>query len=130
MLSGLNIKGENMKESLIRIFITLFALCSASSVFANNYIMVSPDNITKIDCSNNNVVNMHILTTLTNDKKSVIVTPVADGETTFAIYLKGKKCDYKAKVTNNSLEIKGDKTIKILPLDLPPELTGSEETTK
>ncbi|MCR5265839.1 MAG: hypothetical protein K6E29_04510 [Cyanobacteria bacterium RUI128] len=119
-----------MRESLIRILITLFALSSATSVFANNYIMVSPENITKVDCSNNNVINIHVLTTLTNDKKSVIVTPASDGETDFAIRLKGKKCDYKAKVSGNNLEIKGDKTIKILPLDLPPELTGSEETTK
>ena len=115
-----------MRESLIKIIITIFALSSAGSVFANNYIMVSPNNITKIDCANNNIVNMHILSTLTNEKKSVIVTPVADGETSFAIYLKNKKCDYKAKVNGENLEITGDKTIKILPLDLPPELTKVE----
>ncbi len=119
-----------MKESLIRILITLFAISSASTVFANNYIMLSPDNITKIECANNNVLNMHILSTLTNEKKSVIVTPAGSGETNFAIYLKHKKCDYKATVNGDNLTIKGDKTIKILPLDLPPELINSEEKSK
>ena len=105
-------------------------MCSAGTVFANNYIMLAPDNITKIECANNNVLNMHILSTLTNEKKSLIVTPANSGETSFAIIMKNKKCDFKATVNGDNLTIKGDKTIKILPLDLPPELVKSEEKNK
>ena len=103
-------------------------LLCANTVFAQSCIMVSPSEITKIDGGDNNVVEFHILSTLMNEKKSVIVSSKSDGETSFAIYLKNKKCDYKAKVCGDKLEIKGDKTIKVLTIDLPPTaLSGKEE---
>ena len=51
----------------------------------------------KIECANNNVLNMHILSTLMNEKKSLIVTPANSGETSFAIIMKNKKPSPKHK---------------------------------
>lgn len=104
-----------------RILAIIATLCSVNFAMANSCIMVSPQEIGSVTCADNNVASFHILSTLMNEKKSLIVTSLSDGEINFTINLKNKKCDYKAKVSNGKLEIKGDKFIKILDIDLPPE---------
>jgi len=105
------------------IVITLFALLSVNFAYADSCIMISPVSITKVDNENAKFLKFHIISNLDNDKKSVIVTSTQDGEGTFFIKTKNnKKCDYKASVKTGKIEIKGDSTIKILTLDIPPEL--------
>ena len=111
-------------ERLKRIIITILTMMSVNYAFADSCLMVSPSGISKVECGNNEIISCHVLSSLLNEKKSLIVTSKKDGETTFSVYLNNKKCDYKATVKNEKLEIKGDKTIKILTIDLPPEFTG------
>ncbi len=113
---------------LKRILITIIAACSMNTAFADSCIMITPANITKVDCANNNIVGFHVLSTLMNEKRSLIVTSISDGETSFAVHMKNRKCDYKATVHNGKLKIKGDNTIKVLPVDLPPELNSVEDS--
>lgn len=97
--------------------------------YADSYIMISPDNITEVECPNCDIVDIHVLNSIMNDKKSVIVTATGDGSSHFALRLKSKRCDYKATVQGGKLDIKGDKYIKIFPIDLPPEFE-SEGSSK
>lgn len=108
------------------ILIILVVLTSVNFAFADSYIMIAPTDITSVECENQKVVTFNILSTLLNEKKSVIVTSVSDGVANFTIKLKNKKCDYKASVQNGKLDIKGDRFIKILSVDLPPEITSQE----
>ena len=107
-----------------RIIITILTMMSVNCAFADSCLMVSPSSITKVECGNSEIISYHILSSLLNEKKSLIVTSKKDGETSFSVYLNNKKCDYKATVKGDKLEIKGDKIIKILTIDLPPEVTG------
>ena len=117
-----------MKKSLFKnIIVTIFMMMSVNGAFADSYIMIAPADITKVECQNNKILNLHVLSTLMNEKKSVIVTSVSDGQTNFSLYMKHKKCDYKATIQSGKLSIKGDSAIKILSVDLPPELETSEE---
>lgn len=111
-----------------RILITIIMMLPFNMAFADSYIMISPNNITNINCTNNNVVSFNVLSTLMNEKKSIILTSLSDGTASLTVNLKHKKCDYKIVVKNGKMDIKGDKFIKILPVDLPPELNATEET--
>lgn len=117
------------KRNIIKYFLLIvIAICTVNYAFAGSCIMVSPNDITKVVCSNNNVIGYHILSTLTNEKRSVIINSISDGEADLTLELKNKKCNYKAVVRNGRLEIKGDKYIKILPIDLPPEVAPVEDS--
>ena len=114
---------------LLKYIITgLFLTFAANSVFAQSYIMISPVDIVSVDCKNNKVLSFNILSTLNNEKRSLIVTSLSDGNAEFTVKLKTKKCGYKANVHNGKLGISGDKTLKLLPVDLPPELNIVEES--
>ena len=103
-------------------------LCSANIAFADSYIMIANDTITDIQCEDNGIVNVHALTTLTNEKKSVIVTALKDGSTQFTMKIKNKCHCYKVNVNKGLLQICGDNSIKILPIDLPPEALPTDTT--
>lgn len=105
----------------------LITMISVNFAFADSCIMISPVNILKIECPNNKVLSFNILSTLMNEKKSVVVSSLKDGEVTFSLKLKNKTCSYKAVVSGGKLNIKGDNYIKILPIDVPPELVNSGE---
>ncbi|MCM1264660.1 MAG: hypothetical protein NC200_00550 [Candidatus Gastranaerophilales bacterium] len=111
-----------------RFFITLITILSANIVFADSYIMIADGPITEIKCEDNCIVNVHALTTLTNEKKSVIVTALKDGSTQFTIKVKNRCHCYKVNVTNGIMQICGDNTVKILTIDLPPEALPTEAT--
>ncbi len=118
------------KKLFKNILITLLLSISPNFVFADSYIMISPANITKVECDSNEIIEMHVLNDLSNEKKSVIVSSKKDGSTTFYIKLKNKKCDYKVTVSDGKLKITGDRYIKILPIDLPPEFVSCDECQK
>ncbi len=114
-----------------RFFITIIALCSANFAFADSYIMISDYDISEIKCSDESVVSVKALTTLSNERKSIIVSSIKDGQTEFTIKVKNKIHTYKVDINNNKMTISGDKSTKILPIDLPPEaLPTTEECSK
>ena len=112
-------KNRKLFKSLI---FSLLLILPVNFAFADSCIMISPENITKVDCQDQSIVSVNILSTLMNDKKSLIVTSLKDGCTSLKIKLKNKTCDYQVRVNTGKLEIKGDKTIKVLSVDLPPEV--------
>ena len=110
------------------ILITIFMMMPVNFAFADSYIMVSPEEIKSVECQNNSVIGINLLSTLMNERKSVIVTSLTDGYSAFSIKLKHRKCDYKAYIKDGKMTIKGDKYIKVLPVDLPPELILDGDT--
>ena len=107
--------------------LALILFASINMVLANSCIIISPYNISRVESESSAFLSFHLLSTLDNTKRSVIVTPYKDGEGSFAIRLKNsRKCDYKAFVKDGKLEIKGDTTLKVLPIDVPPELMEME----
>lgn len=107
--------------------LVLILFVSVNMALANSCIIISPYNISRVESESSGFLNFHLLSTLDNTKRSVIVTPFQDGEGCFAIRLKNnRKCDYKACVKDGKLEIKGDTTLKVLPIDVPPELMEVE----
>jgi len=114
-----------------RFLITIAVLCSANMVFADSCIMISESDITEIKCPQNSVICIKALTTLSNEKRSVIVTSLKDGECEFVLKIKNRSCTYKADVKNGKMTITGSSKIKILPVDLPPEAAlPTEECNK
>ena len=109
-------------RKLLKFLVFIIVMFTGLNIsYADCYIMISPENITEIECPNCDIVDIHVLNSIVNDKKSVIVTATGDGSSHFALRLKNKRCDYKATVSDGKLEIKGDRYIKFFPIDLPPE---------
>ena len=100
---------------------TVLILFSTNLAFAENYIMMSNESILSVDCSNCGVVAVKPLATLMNDKKTVIITPLKDGTAEFKVKLKHRTLSYKAVVKDGKIDFSGNRIIKIVPLDLPPE---------
>ena len=116
-------KQKILKSIIAALFIFIFV----NAANANSYIIISPYNISRVESESSSFLNFHLLSTLDNTKRSVIVTPYKDGEGCFAIRSKNsRKCDYKAYVKDGVLEIKGDTSLKVLPIDVPPELMEPE----
>lgn len=106
------------KNALITTVLMIF---SSNIVFAENYIMMSNESILSVDCSNCGVVAVKPLTTIMNDKKTIIITPIKDGTAEFKVKLKNRTLTYKAVVKDGKIDFTGNRVIKIVPLDLPPE---------
>lgn len=100
---------------------TVLMVFSTNLVFAENYIMMSNESITAVECSNCGVICVKPLATLMNEKKTIIITPVKDGSAEFKVKLKNRTLTYKAVVKDGKIDFTGNRVIKIVPLDLPPE---------
>ena len=103
------------------LFTILLMIFSANFVFAENYIMMSNESITAVECSNCGVICVKPLTTLMNEKKTIIITPVKDGSAEVKVKLKNRTLSYKVVVKDGKIDFSGNRVIKIVPLDLPPE---------
>ncbi|MCD8377209.1 MAG: hypothetical protein LUB59_00290 [Candidatus Gastranaerophilales bacterium] len=118
---------------LKRFLITVILLCSANFAYADSCIMIADSEIKDVKCNDTSIVCMRVLTTLTNEKRSIIVTSLKDGQTEFSVKVKSRYHCYKVKVCGSKLTICGDSTLKIMPVDLPAEalpLTPSSEECK
>jgi hypothetical protein len=104
-----------------RILIGIMFICSANIAFADSYIVVSDLPISDVKCEDSTIISIRALTTLSNEKKSLIITSLKDGSTQFTLTMKNKPYSYKVDVKNGVAQIKGDNVVKILPIDLPPE---------
>ena len=104
------------------ILVTILLICAGRPVFADSCIMISETAVTDIKCKDCGIISVKPLSSLSNEKKSIMVTSLRDGQTELTIKIKNKSCCYKVNVSNGKLEICGDNKIKILPVDLPPEV--------
>ena len=120
-----------MMNKFKNIFITTVLMLFATNIaFAENYILLSNEPITKVECSTGGVISVRPLTSLMNEKKTLLVCPIKDGVGEFSIKLKYRTLDYKAIVKDGKIEFKGNRFLKIVPLDLPPEILPQNEDCK
>lgn len=103
------------------LYTSVLMILSTNFAFAENYIMMSNESITAVECSNCGVICVKPIATLMNDKKTIIITPVKDGTAEFKVKLKNRTLTYKAVVKDEKINFSGNRVIKIVPLDLPPE---------
>lgn len=115
-----------MKE-LKKAIITIISILLANVAYADSCIMITDYKINEVSCTDNSVISLNILTTLANEKRSIIVTSLKDGNCEFTIKLNKSNHKYKAVVENGKLKISGSGKIKILPVDLPPEILPKGE---
>lgn len=108
-------------------FISSVLLLMTNIAYADSCIMITESKITDINCSNNDIISINVLTTLSNEKRSLIVSSLKDGSCDFTIKLNKSNYKYKAVVDNGKLKITGSNKIKILPVDLPPEILPKGE---
>lgn len=109
---------------------TVLMLFSSNFALAENYIMMSNESITSVDCSNCGVICVKPLANIMNDKKTIIITPVKDGSAEFKVKLKNRTLTYKAVVKDGKIDFTGNRVIKIVPLDLPPEFVPQGNSNK
>lgn len=115
------------KNVLITSILLLFATNFAQ---AENYILLSNEPITKVECVNSGVISVKPLTSLMNEKKTLLISPLKNGTGEFSIKLKYRTLNYKAIVKDGKIEFKGNSFLKIVPLDLPPEILPQNEECK
>jgi len=104
------------------LYTSAFTILFTNVAKAENYIMLSNESITAVECQNSGVISVKPLSTLMNDKRTIIISPLKDGVADFKVKLKNRTLGYKATVKDNKIEFKGNRVIKIVPLDLPPEI--------
>lgn len=103
------------------LYTSVLMVLSTNFAFAENYIMMSNESISAVECSNCGVICVKPLATLMNEKKTIIITPLKDGSAEFKVKLKNRTLTYKATVKDGKIDFDGNRVIKIVPLDLPPE---------
>lgn len=114
-------------KGIIFLFTAIAILCSANIAFADNYIMLSNENIDSVECIDSGVLSLKPLASLMNDKRTIIISPIKDGIANFKVKLKNRTLCYKAVVKDGKIDFHGNRVIKIVPLDLPPEVLPQSE---
>lgn len=109
---------------------SIFLLFATNFAQAENYILLSNEPITKVECINPSVISVKPLTSLMNEKKTLLILPLKNGIGEFSIKLKYRTLNYKAIVKDGKIEFKGNNFLKIVPLDLPPEILPQNEECK
>lgn len=113
------------------IVLTLIVIMMANISYAQSCMMLSSEKISGIECSDNNVAEVHLITTLNKESNTIVITPLNDGEALMRVKLKKNKTyKYKIKVSCGKVSVKGNKRIKSLDIDLPPEFSQSEGDIK
>lgn len=118
-------------DKIKNFILALIVIMTANVSYAQSCMMISSEKISGVECSDNNVAEVHLIRTLNNESNTIVITPLNDGEITINVRLKkNKKYTYKIKVSCGKVSVKGNKRIKILDVDLPPELIQSEGDCK
>ena len=77
--------------------------------------------LTDIKIENNKVVDVFPLITIMNNKNTLFIKPIQEGETSFSVLKNGKHSySFDVKITKDKTEVNEVKGFKILTLDYPP----------
>ncbi|MBR6127070.1 pilus assembly protein N-terminal domain-containing protein [bacterium] len=105
---------------LLTLVACLFTFIPITYAF-EDVIVTNNSKLTEIRVGNHEIIDVFPLVTIMNDKNTLIVHPLKEGQTTFSV-LKNDK-----KTVNFSVKVEADETIispvegfDILPVDAPP----------
>ncbi len=119
--------------------IILCCIAIAPAAFGfENYVITSDNAITAIDNNTPDIIEIHEMTTIMNEKNTIIVECKKEGKGKFTLTSNGKKSEFDMNITKNKTELKtsGNYTCYILDtapgvfeLDEPPVLPAKKRVT-
>ena len=109
-----------IKKFLILLIISL----SIQTVHAMEDCIISANGrLSDISIEKNDIIDVYPLITVMNEKNTLIVHPLKEGETSFSILKNGKeKVVFKVKVTPSNTFIEDVEGFDIMSLDNPPNI--------
>ena len=106
-----------------KLWLAICILFSMNTVLAyEDCILITNGKLNDIKIENNQIIDVYPLITIMNDRNTLIVHPLKEGETTFSV-LKNKKkiCVFNVKVENVKTTINNVEGFEILQIDEPPK---------
>ena len=106
-----------------KILLVLIMMFASLPCFAfQNYMVLTDKQISKIKVSNEEIITVQPIKALNNEGKAMMIIPHNIGYARLS-FCKGKKhINLLVKVTENETCIKHVNGVKLIPIDLPPEL--------
>ena len=106
-----------------KFLLTLTAIAISLPVLAfEDYVITTNGKLTDIKIQHNDIIDVYPLITVMNEKNTLIVHPLKEGETKFTVVKNGKdKYLFSVKVTEDKTEIQTLEGFGILSIDTPPE---------
>lgn len=106
-----------MKKFLLIISFFCFSL---QAYAFEDYIIMGNGRLTDISIEDNTIINVYPLITIMNDKNTLIVSPLKEGQTRFCVLKNNKeKVMFNVKVDKNITKIDSVKGFEILSIDSP-----------
>ena len=114
---------------MYKIAIPLIFLLSTSTVFAfQDCIIESDGKLTDISIENNTIVDVCPIFTIMNEKNTLYVHPLKEGQTRICVLKDGKqKVMFNIEITENETKIDDVDGFDILTIDEPPEEIDIDE---
>ena len=114
---------------MYKIAIPLIFLLSANTVFAfQDCIIESDGKLTDISIENNTIVDVCPIFTIMNEKNTLYVHPLKEGQTRICVLKDGKqKVMFNIEITENETKIDDIEGFDILTIDEPPEEIDIDE---
>ena len=99
----------------------IFCLAAAPAVFGfENYIITSDKTITTIENKTPDIINIREITTIMNEKNTVIVECQKEGKGKFVLTSGGEKSEFSMNITKNKTELKTSGDYSCYILDTAP----------
>lgn len=113
MCNGRQILGNVFMASMLMLSIPAFAF--------EDVIVTNNSKLSEIKVENHDVIDVFPLITVMNDKNTLIVHPLKEGQTKFSVLKDGKKTvEFSVKVEAEKTLISQEQGFDILPIDTPP----------
>ena len=110
-------------DHLITYVVTLSFLLSAPALAFEDVIITNNAKLTNIKIENHDVIDVFPLVTIMNDKNTIIVHPLTEGESRFTVLKDGKKLAiFLVKVETEKTKIEPVEGFDILTIDYPPNV--------
>lgn len=107
-----------------KIILILLIISLNIPVFAlEDCLVITKGKLTDIRIEDHNIIDVYPLTTLMNEKNTLIVHPIQTGKTHFCVLKNGKKIEMFNVEVKEDTTIIGEKNgFDILQIDCPPEI--------
>lgn len=103
------------------LFLIFFCL-SLKSFALEDYILLSKVPVKKVTSSNKEVIIAHILTTIMNEKNTLIIKSIGKGKAVLTFTIEDEVFDVAVNVKDNKTVFKNKNTnFEFIKIDLPPE---------
>lgn len=119
-----------MKKAFLGLIVGFCLMFISLEVMAfDDYIVLSKMPVKKVVSSDEEVVRANVLTTLMNEKDTVLVKSVAKGKAVLSFEFYGSKIDvpFEVKDKKTTFKLKDTDTLQFVKIDIPPEYLEVDE---